>query len=31
VALDRPSLNVIAIFPNFEAMFTKVLRDAVEE
>ena len=31
VALDRPSLNVIATFPGFEAMLTKVLHDAVEE
>jgi len=31
VALDRPSLDVIATFPSFEAMLTKVLRDAVEE
>src|SRR5215470_12570292 len=31
VALDRPSLDVIATFPSFEAMLTKVLRDAVAE
>jgi hypothetical protein len=31
VALDRPSLDVIATFPTFDAMLTKVLRDAVEE
>jgi hypothetical protein len=31
VALDRPSLDVIALFPSFDAMLTKVLRDAVEE
>ncbi len=31
VALDRPSLDVIATFPGFEAMLTKVLHDAVEE
>jgi hypothetical protein len=31
VALDRPSLDVIATFPSFDAMLTKVLRDAVEE
>jgi hypothetical protein len=30
VALDRPSLDVIATFPSFDAMLTKVLRDAVE-
>lgn len=31
VALDRPSLDVIARYPSFDAMLTKVLRDAVEE
>jgi hypothetical protein len=31
VALDRPSLDVIATFPSFDAMLTKVLRDAVAE
>ena len=31
VALDRPSLDVIATFPSFDAMLTKVLRKAVEE
>ena len=31
VALDRPSLDIIATFPSFDAMLTKVLRDAVEE
>ena len=31
VALDRPSLDVIMTFPNFEAMLTQVLRDAIEE
>jgi hypothetical protein len=29
--LGRPSLDVIATFPNFDTMLTKVLRDAVEE
>jgi hypothetical protein len=29
VALDRASLDVIATFPSFSAMLTKVLRDAV--
>ena len=31
VALDRPSLDIIATFPSFDAMLTKVLRDAIEE
>lgn len=31
VALDRPSLDVIATFPRFEAMLTKVLSDAVAQ
>jgi hypothetical protein len=31
VALDRPSLDIIATFPSFDAMLTKILRDAVEE
>jgi hypothetical protein len=31
VALDRASLDVIASFPSFEAMLTKVLRSAVAE
>jgi hypothetical protein len=31
VALARPSLDVIATFPSFDAMLTKVLSDAVEE
>ncbi len=31
VALDRPSLDVIATFPSFNAMLAKILRDAVEE
>ena len=30
VALDR-SLDIIATFPSFDAMLTKVLRDAIEE
>ena len=31
VALDRPSLDVIATFPSFDAMLANMLRDAVEE
>jgi hypothetical protein len=31
VALDRPSLDVIAVFPSFDAMLAKVLCDAVKE
>jgi hypothetical protein len=31
VALNRPSLDVIATFPSFDAMLAKALRDAVEE
>jgi hypothetical protein len=30
VALDRPSLDVVATFPSFDAMLAKVLRKAVE-
>ena len=31
VALDRPSQDVIATFPSFNAMLTQVLQDAVKE
>jgi hypothetical protein len=31
VALDWPSLYVVATFPSFDAMLTKVLREGVEE
>jgi hypothetical protein len=31
VALDRPSLDVIATFPSFDAMLARLLRDAIEE
>jgi hypothetical protein len=31
VVLDRPSLDVIATFPSFNAMLTKALCDAIEE
>jgi hypothetical protein len=30
VTLDRPSLDVVATFPSFDAMLAHVLREAVE-
>jgi hypothetical protein len=30
ITLDRPSWDVVATFPSFDAMLARVLRDAVE-